>query len=257
MKGKRYLLLALVFIVGLVFLALWIGQDDQGQSARSLREYKEVFEGRTLRILSPYSACSREGKQEQELEQFLNFVKKEKGLNISLRKENDHSKAFEYLLSGGIDLICEKLIITARIDTTKFAIINEEFSKPIYLVQRADSLAIKSHFDLAYKTICLPKDSELQIFVEHLSKEIAEPVYIDFDSLYTSEQLILKVLDGKIDYTLCTSEEAKYYMKEFEGLDISLPISFGLRCAWLGRKSSPILCDSIEQWVKESKIKRY
>ncbi len=245
-----YIALAVLILLGFLFFGLLNKSKHLEQSNPKDRDYQEVVESATLKVLTSYSAYSRGEEQKQELSRFIDFVKQEKGLNVKLTKENSRPLALQKLLSGEVDLLAEKIVLTAKIDTAHFVALNEEFCEPIYLVQRNDSLCIKSHFDLANKEIYLPKDSELELFVEHLSKEIAEPVSVKIDPLYATEQLILKVLNGKIDYTLCSAEEARYYSEQFPNLDISLPISFSLRRAWLVRKSSKELCDSLTSWVK-------
>ncbi len=252
MKKKYiYIAFAIALVLGFVLIALFNQKKELNTARTKIRDYQEVMQGGTLKILTSYSAYSREDEKKVELNKFIDFLQKEKGINASLTTENSRPIALQKLLSGEIDLIAEKIVLTAKIDTAQFVALNEEYCEPIYLVQRKDSLSIKSHFDLGGKEICLPKDSELELFVEHLSKEIAEPVSVQIDPLYATEQLVLKVLNGKIDYTLCSAEEARYYSEQFPNLDISLPISFSLRRAWLVRKSSKDLCDSLNKWVKE------
>ncbi len=252
MKGKYiYIVLASILLLGGGYFLLFNGKKHLVSSSPQERDYQEIINSGGLRVLTSYSAYSREDRKSKELNLFIDFIQKNKGLNVKLKKENSRPLALQKLISGDIDLIAEKIVLTTKIDTANFTAINEEYCEPIYLVQRKDSLSIKSHFDLGGKEICLPKDSELKLFVEHLSEEIAKPLTTKIDPLYGTEQLILKVLDGKVDYTLCSAEEARYYSEQFPSLDISLPISFSLRRAWLVRKSSKDLCDSLNKWVKE------
>ncbi len=252
MKKNKYILGLLLGGGALIFLILWLGFGAKDKSLEaSKRDYQEVLDSKTLRILTTYSAYTRNAKNEQtELDRLVNYLEAEKNLKVSLQQENNRSLALSKLLSGEIDLLADKIVLTSQIDTNKFAFLNEEYCEPIYLVQRADSLRIKTQLELADKKICLPKASELKLFVEHLSRELSEPLHIELDEHYTTEQLILKVLDAKIDYTLSSAEEAKYYSVQFPELDFTLPISFSLRRAWLVRKSSPILRDSLETWLK-------
>ncbi len=252
MKNKRYIFGLFFGGIILLLLALWLSADSkQKEREASERDYQEVLDSKALRVLTSYSAYTREEKNKQvELKKLIDYLKAKQGLKVVLEQENDRSLALEKLLSGKVDLLADRIVLTSRIDTNKFAFLNEEYCEPIYLVQRADSLSLKSQLELANKDVYLPKASELKLFVEHLSREISEPVNIKLDELYTTEQLILKVLDAKIDYTLCSAEEAKYYSERFPELDFTLPISFSLRRAWLVRKSSPILRDSLETWLK-------
>ncbi len=258
MKNKRYIFGLLFGGIILLLLAFWLSSEAKDKELKaSERDYQEVLDSKSLRILTSYSAYARDDKKEQEgLKKLISYLKAKKGLAVVLQQENKRSLALEKLLAGEVDLLADKIVLTARIDTNKFAFLNEEFCEPIYLVQRADSLSLKTQLELANKDVYLPKASELRLFVEHLSREISEPVNIKVDELYTTEQLILKVLDAKIDYTLCSADEAKYYSAKFPELDFSLPISFSLRRAWLVRKSSPVLRDSLETYLKRLEIQR-
>ncbi len=259
MKNRKYILGLVFGGVVLVLLALWIRNSltKVKQVKKSDRDYQEILDSRKLRVLTSYSAYAREeNKDLLELNKLGDFLKAKKEIAVVLEQENDRGIALSKLFSGEVDLLADKIVLTSQIDTNKFAYLNEVFCEPIYLVQRADSLSLKTQLELANKEVYLPKASELKLFVEHLSREISEPVNIKLDELYTTEQLILKVLDAKIDYTLCSAEEAKYYSAKFPELDFSLPISFSLRRAWLVRKSSPILRDSLEIWLQRMNNQR-
>ena len=55
----------------------------------------------------------------------------------------------------------------------------------------------------------------------------------------------MQVASGKINYTVCTSEEAERFARLFPTLDCTLPLSYSVRTAWLMRRNSPALRDSL------------
>ena len=126
----------------------------------------------------------------------------------------------------------------------------EKTSGPIYLVQRrADSAHhISRQVELAGHSITLPKASPLSLFIEHLGEEIGDSLSIQVDTLYAAEQLAMQVASGKINYTACTSEEAEHFARLFPALDCTLPLSYSVRTAWLMRRNSPALRDSLIAW---------
>ncbi len=252
MKNIKYhhLILLVVLVLFLLGAFFYFQKRQLTQESGMLQSDKELFEKKTLRLLMPYSTFSRNQKS-SELNRLIKFIKEEKGFNLVLGFENNRSIALNKLKQGEVDCLADNFILTSQIDTNSFLPVNEQYCEPIYLVQRADSLKIERQIDLSNKCITLPKDSELQIFVKHLSREIGDSVSLSLDPNYGTEQLILKVLSGTIDYTLCSSEEARYYAKEFPQLDTSLPVSFSLRRAWLLRKNSTMLRDSLDLWLNQ------
>ena len=82
---------------------------------------------------------------------------------------------------------------------------------------------ISRQVELAGHSITLPKASPLSLFIEHLGEEIGDSLSIQVDTLYAAEQLAMQVASGKINYTVCTSEEAERFARLFPALDCTLP----------------------------------
>ncbi len=124
-----------------------------------------------------------------------------------------------------------------------------ELAKQLEKKSRADSAHhISRQVELAGHSITLPKASPLSLFIEHLGEEIGDSLSIQVDTLYAAEQLAMQVASGKINYTACTSEEAERFARLFPALDCTLPLSYSVRTAWLMRRNSPALRDSLIAW---------
>lgn len=246
--------------LGLLFLALttmYLAKPKDKEStstqpkSRLPRDYQEVKAEGILRVLAPYQLGTKgQNEGEESAHQLINRLKRRSGLDVELRLEDNTHKALEALLLGEVDLILEPIAHTAELDSSLYILLDERLADPIYLVQRRDSTTLVSkQLELEGRQITLPLNSELQLFLHHISDEMGLNIDIRQDSLYNTEQLIMKVQAASIDYTLCSGEEAKSYAARFPALDFSLPISHNLRRGWLTRRSSPILADSLRSWL--------
>ena len=114
---------------------------------------------------------------------------------------------------------------------------------------------IRNHLELGGKTIYIPKGSPALQRLENLGEEIGDTIYIKEDSLYSDEQLIIMVSSGDIDLAVCDQQIAEASLKDFDNIDIKTDISFTQLQAWVLRKDSPILKDSLDKWINQIREK--
>lgn len=257
MNIRKRMWLYLVLLV-LALATMWMlkpGRQasvlSEGQS-RLPRDYNEVKQEGILRILAPYS-FTQEHREASKLnaQTLVNQLKKLSGLQVELRLEDNTHRALEMLLLGEVDLILKPVAHTAELDSSLYIWLGQHVAEPIYLVQRKDTLSqIHKQLELEGQTITLPHKSQLHLFLQHLTEEMGINLRVQEDSLYNTEQLIVKVQAGTIDYTLCSGEEVRRYKDSFPQLDFTLPITHNLRRGWLTRRSSPQLADSLNYWLK-------
>lgn len=216
----------------------------------SPRSYKELKADGYLNILAPYNLTLVDSLSPSSLPRLMAKLRESSGLEIRLHLEDNTQRALDMLQSGDVDLVLHSVAHTASVDSTHFVWLHELVADPIYIVQRADSLQITKQLDLNHKVITLPQSSPQRIFVEHLADEMGLELSISEDEYYNTEQLVMKVNAGTIDYTLCSGEEAKRYRKLFPSLNFDLPISHNLRRGWIARRSTPQLTDSLRVWLR-------
>lgn len=247
-------LILLVLALGTMWLLKPSTQGDDTDKAKSLlpRDYKEVKEEGILRVLAPYTVTQENTSTSGEnVQSLINSLKKLSGLDIELRLEDNTHKALEMLLLGEVDLVLKPIAHTAELDSSLYIWLGQHVAEPIYLVQRKDTTQqIHKQLELENKVITLAHRSHLRLFLQHLTEEMGITMQIREDSLYNTEQLIMKVQAGSIDYTLCSGEEVKRYKDSFPSLDFTLPITHNLRRGWLTRRSSPQLADSLRYWLQ-------
>jgi membrane-bound lytic murein transglycosylase MltF len=127
------------------------------------------------------------------------------------------------------------------------------------LVQRTEEAnqgikPIRNQLDLAQRRLYVPKDSPAKLRIENLSHEIGDTIYVSEDELYSTEQLIIMVAKGDIDFAVCDLQLAKKSATQFPGvIDIDTDISFTQLQSWAVRKNSPVLLDSINSWFNQIK----
>ena len=73
------------------------------------------------------------------------------------------------------------------------------------------------------------------------------------DPTYETEQLIMKVASGDIDFTVCDEKIAQKMAKRLPEIDVETDISFTQFDSWAVRKDSPVLLDSLNAWFTNLK----
>lgn len=223
-----------------------------------VRDYPQIKEEGILRIITEYdntgyyvSGDTIEGFQ-YELSQAIASLS---GLEVETHLEMSLAKSFDYLDENKCDVIARNIPITSQIKEEYL------FTDPIILnkqvlVQRTEEAnngvkPIRNQLDLAQKTLYIPLDSPSKLRLQNLEHEIGDTIYIKEDPLYSTEQLIIMVAKGDIDYAVCDQKIAEQSLKQLPEIDIRTDISFTQLQSWAVRKSSPELLDSLNSWFRQ------
>ena len=86
-----------------------------------------------------------------------------------------------------------------------------------------------------------------------LGLEIGDTIYVVEDELYSTEQLMIMVAKGDIDYAVCAQKIARMNQKNLKEVDILTDGSFTQLQSWAVRKDSPVLLDSLNSWLQQIK----
>ena len=257
---KRYLLL-LFYVLLLLAVLVTMSQlyNRSQENSFTSRDYPEIAEEGILRLITEYDQLGYfvagdtiQGFQ-YELSQAISRLS---GLEVQIQLEMNLAKSYEALASGTCDLIARNLPITTQLrDTFLFTdpiVLNKQI-----LVQRkrpaGDSALIRNQLDLARKTLYVPQDSPALFRIRNLEHEIGDTIFIVEEQRYSSEQLMIMVEAGEIDYAVCDQQTAKELQKKLPNADIETDISFTQLQSWAVRKSSPILLDSLNSWLQQLK----
>ena len=255
MNKKRLLFFFLVllivdFLVLIILLINW-------KPIKSNRDLPEIMTDSTLNVVTEYNYADLQASNDYiagfhyELCQYISL---RSGLTIQNHFENDLEIAIQKLEENVYDVIAQNILITNE---------NREFlalTVPIgqtrqVLVQRKKNdedsvLFISNQLDLADKTIYVTKNSPAIMRLNNLSEEIAEPIYINEVSGFTSEELFYMVTRREIDYFATDIDNALKNTGLFPDLDFNTDISFTQLQAWAVRKTSPVLLDSLNVWIE-------
>lgn len=259
MKKRHLLLIVYVSLLCAVLLTMMRLYRPLHSSQFPTRDYPDIASEGILRIITEYdqlgyyvSGDTIQGFQ-YELSQALSQLT---GLEVQIQLEMNLSKSYEALATGRCDVIARNLPVTTQLRDTFL------FTDPIVLnkqvlVQRrrsaGDSLLIRNQLDLAGKTLYIPQDSPALFRIRNLEQEIGDTIYIIEDRNYSSEQLMIMVERGDIDYAVCDQQIAKKLQKSLTQVDIETDISFTQLHSWAIRKDSPILLDSLNSWLQQLK----
>ncbi len=232
----------------------------------------QVYGRSSLRALTTYGATSyflyrgeAMGFEYDLLTNFAGYM----GVNLELHVANDFDSVFHMLDNGTVDLVALGLAITK--DRLPLA----AFSEPIYstrqvLVQRKmpgwrklpeqqwRTSLVSEAFELIGDTVSVRRNSSYFQRLQHLSFEVGGDIYIDtLTGRWSTEEIIHKVLQGVVRYTVADDNLAAINASYHEDLDASLPLSLTQRVAWAVGKGHHSLRDSINAWLEAPGTRTY
>ncbi|MDR0573233.1 MAG: transporter substrate-binding domain-containing protein [Tannerella sp.] len=229
-----------------------------GSVRHTTRDYSEIRSEGTLRIVTEYNQSGyfvlgdTIGGFQYELCQAISKIS---GLEVQIFLEMSLSESFMGLKKQEYDIIACNIPVTSEIKENYLFTDPVVFNKQV-LIQRTteanDSIPpVRNQLELARKTLYIPANSPALLRIQNLQHEIGDTIYIVEENRYSSEQLIIMVAKGDIDYAVCDLQIATIAKKQFPEIDIDTDISFTQLQSWAVRKESVILLDSLNRWFQE------
>lgn len=197
--------------------------------------------------------------------ELLNAFAKEIGVELEIRIARNKDSIFDQLKTEDIDIIAANLTVTnERLKSVDFTA--PFMLVPQVLIQRKpkgwenmtqeelNEKLIRNTIDLSGKNICVRKGSSFYSRLVNLSEEIGEKInIIQVPGEYDTEQLIAKVANGEIDYTIADENVALNNQVYYSNIDVETAISFPQKIAWAIRKNSPGLMKELNDWIEKIK----
>ena len=255
MRHKKLILFysVLLILVLCVMRALY----QNRQTALPPRDYPEIQAEGVLHVVTEYNQSGYYVKGDT-IEGFqyelCQAIARESGLEVQIHLEMNLAESYRMLNGQTCDLIAQNIPITNEIKD------NFLFTDPVVLnkqvlVQRTAAAnngiePIRNQLDLAKNTLYIPQHSPARLRLINLEHEIGDTLYLVEEGRYSSEQLAIMVAKGDIDFAVCDQQIAQLAQQRMNELDIQTDISFTQLQAWAVRKSSPILRDSLNVWLK-------
>lgn len=182
----------------------------------------------------------------------MRYIAGKENVAVKFTPFSQIESALDALEAGRYDMVIADLPITTAM-REKFL-----FTDPIaldreVLVQLKDSLTGKpkalTQNDLRGDTVWIPAGSPFRDRLINLSHEIGDTIYIEEDSHYASEQLVMLVALGDLPRAVVNEQIARSLAKRYPKLDISLNISFTQFQSWAINKNRLELLDSLNIWL--------
>ncbi|MEO9872840.1 MltF family protein [Ekhidna sp.] len=185
----------------------------------------------------------------------------EHGLQLRINITQNIGEGFNKLNTGEGDILAYNLTVTKerkkRISFTHYHNLQRQV-----LIQRKpenwrkiklheiEAQLIRNPVDLIGKQVVVRPHSSYYDRMVNLSDEIGGDILIVAgDSNVETEQLIKRVAEGTIDYTVAEEDVALVNSTYYSNIDIKTPVSFPTQIAWGVRKNSSQLLASLNEWI--------
>jgi membrane-bound lytic murein transglycosylase F len=143
----------------------------------------------------------------------------------------------------------EQLVsFTTPLDSTRQVLVQlkpkgDDSSKLVRTLDQLDGKSVQVHLHSAYFT---------QLAEIRTLREIDFEI-VPADGALSTSELIGKVSNGALDYTVADENIARTHQALFDNIDIRTPVSAAMPLAWAVRNSSPELREALNRWLARAK----
>jgi len=261
-------------LFGLFLMLLFFscsGEEKQGHVEHScIKDWEDIRKDSVLTVLaenSPATYFVYRGKNMGYEYEILYQFAKDMDIRLHVKMVHDLDTMIHLLQNCEGDIIAANLAITdERKEGISFS--NSFLATKMVLIQRKPENYRKMKKDELQDTL-ITEISELRGKTIHVWKNstyYAQITYInqmyqlDINIVATegdliTEELIRQVSDGEIDYTIVDENVAQIDLKFYPNLDIALELSGEQNIAFVLRKSSITLLDTLNYWLSNPKNK--
>ena len=246
--------------------------DKTGQGNREIEEVDidlpEIKERDTLKAITYYGSTSyflyrgRPMGYEYEL---VSRLAEDLGLNLEIVIADNLDKEIEMLKTGKGDMIIHGLTVTQeRKDRITFTEPHTTTHQVLVQKKPDNWRQMKVHqireeivsdpVELIGKKVYVRKNSSYFARLQNLEEELGGDIdIVEMPGDMTTEDLIRKVAQGEIPYTVADYNLASINQTYYRDLDIDVRLSFSQRIAWAVRGSSPELLKEVNEWIGKMK----
>lgn len=248
---KRTIHITLLAIIACIAF----GCKPKAKRVMPVHDLTQIVDSGELVVLTLYSSTTYFNYRGQEMgyqyelsQQFAN----ELGVKLRIKTARTPIQLVEMLQRGEGDLIAYTLPITKR-GKDSLLYCGEEVVTHQVIVQRRNGkqALLKDVTELIGKQVHV-KPGKYYERLKNLNEELGggiEIMLVENDST-SVEDLITKVAQGVIDYTVADNDIARLNKTYYPFLNIELSISFDQRASWAVRKDQPLLAAKANEWHK-------
>lgn len=258
MKIGKTVIVSALFLLALI-LIIWSGKGCRSShkivekdSTADLQKIKTRGELVVLTMYGPTSYFNYRdemmGFQYELSKQFAQFL----GVKLTVKVAPNVQEMRKMLLRGEGDLIAYTLPIN-KIRQDSLLYCGEEIITHQVLVQKKGKGLLTDVTQLIGKNVYAKPGKFIQR-LNNLDKELGGGIHIHEvkDDNLSAEDLILRVSEDSISYTVCENDLAQLNSTYYNNLDVSLAISFDQRSSWAVRKDEPTLAKTADKWYREN-----
>ena len=197
--------------------------------------------------------------------ELISMMAEDMGLELEIIIAKDMDAIFDMLNEGRADIIAYSMAVTksrrSQVEFTEHHNVTHQV-----LVQRKpanwrdlklheiEKQLIRNQIDLIGKKVYVRKGSSYFTRLQNLSEEIGGDIgIIEMPGENTTEELVHKVANGDIDFTVSDESIALISTANYSILDVKTPVSFPQRIAWAVRKDSPKLRGAVDEWIRKAR----
>jgi membrane-bound lytic murein transglycosylase F len=237
------------------------GKENLGKEHLSVNQLELIKEKGELKAVVDYNSTNYfvyRGRPMGFQYELLQQLSKDLGVALKVSVSNNLMETFAGIDTGEFDIIAKNLTVNRERKRLVDFTVPLQYTRQV-LVQRKrlkggeDSVYVNSIVDLQGKTVYVQKNTAYYNRLLYLSDEIGKEIKIAEDSIYGVEQLVARVANGEIDYTVCDENVAHLNTTFYSNLDVSLRLSFPQKISWAIKKGSTEWKDYLDEWITNFK----
>ncbi|MDR1882355.1 MAG: transporter substrate-binding domain-containing protein [Prevotella sp.] len=255
MAKKKIQLSAMIFIAVFIIVSVFVFRKN-GRP----RDFARIRDDGVLHIVTDYNSVGYFVSGDTIsgfVHDLVQLLESRVPVRIEISLEASLDKSIQGLKQGKYDIMARNIPVTSELRETLF------FTEPVALNRQAliqrkkefngDIEPLRSHLDLAKKTLHVSASSPAILRIRNLSHEIGDTIYIKEDPTYGAEQLAMLVASKDMDYAVCDEKSAERIAGSLPEIDYYTLIGFTHIEAWAVSRKSPVLLDSLNVWIREVK----
>lgn len=249
---RTSLLLASFFVLGWMLYVLVHQYNNRHEPKADYSAIKARGELRVCGEYDPFSFYTDKDGQHGFHYELIKAFTEANDIKLVYLYEGNFRTRLQWLSSGRCDLLTGPLPILSSLQSTL------HYTEPIHtsrlvLVQPASDSPLRNQVDLAGKVLLLPAHSPHLVRISHLATEISDSIHVKEIRVFTNEELLKQVMEGKVPYAIMDENVAKAWKNDYPKLDFKTPLSLSQFQAWAVRPNSPELRDSLNAFLDDYK----
>lgn len=262
---KKVILVSVVCLTGFICTVVFGNNlenflDSKEETNLGNGKLERILTHKELRVVVDFNTINYfiykgepQGFQYEILKEFC----ADNGLDLTIDATNNLPSAIVGLIHDEYDLVA-KNVFSGYVDNKLVEFTQPLLKTKILLVQRKNGKAsndgnvpycVKNRGELAHRTVHVSGNTSYGFHMQKLSSDLERPISVVTDTSATTEQLLEKVSEGEIDYTICSEKTANFVGSHFNTLDFSTPIAFDQEFSWLVANKSTKWKEYLDTWI--------